>query len=145
MEMRSSSFNTVGDTSKHTISCFVFFTFRFFFFCSNTVQKQRRESSHQVIVRFDAEQISEVAEGQGSVGLEAEIGVVVRRGQVASLAATCKSHMSECIRSERKDVARFKHKEIHSGSHNRAQSSGETMPLHRGRRGDMSTVSWYLH
>lgn len=45
---------------------------------------------YQVVVWFDAEQISEVAEGQWSVGLEAEIGVVVRRGQVAALAAMCK-------------------------------------------------------
>lgn len=40
--------------------------------------------SHQVVVGFDAKQISEIAEGQWGVRLEAEVGVVVSRGQVAS-------------------------------------------------------------
>lgn len=57
--------------------------------------KTRWRESHQVIVWFDAEQISEVAERQRSVGLEAEIGVVVCRGQVASLAAMCKTHKAK--------------------------------------------------
>lgn len=40
--------------------------------------------SHQVVVGFDAKQISEIAEGQRGVRLEAEVGVVMSRGQVAS-------------------------------------------------------------
>lgn len=46
-----------------------------------------RSQSHQVVVWFDTKQVSEVAEGQRSVGLEAEVGVMVRRGQVAPLTA----------------------------------------------------------
>lgn len=44
--------------------------------------------SYQVVVWFNAEEISEVAEGHRGVGLEAEVGVVVRWCQVAPLAGT---------------------------------------------------------
>lgn len=51
--------------------------------------------SYQVIIWFNAKQISEVAESQGSVGLEAEVGVVVCRCQVASLAGMCEKHSNQ--------------------------------------------------
>lgn len=44
--------------------------------------------SYQVVVWFNAEEISEVAECHRGVGLEAEVGVVVRWCQVAPLAGT---------------------------------------------------------
>ena len=50
---------------------------------------QRDFWSYQVVVGFDAEQISEVAEGQRGVGLEAEVWVVMSRRQVASLTGMC--------------------------------------------------------
>lgn len=43
--------------------------------------------AHQVVVGPDAEKLPEVAEGHGGVGLEAEVVVVVGRGQVAAFAA----------------------------------------------------------
>lgn len=39
---------------------------------------------YQVVVRFDAEQVPKVAEGQRCVRLEAKVGVMMCRGQVAS-------------------------------------------------------------
>lgn len=44
------------------------------------------ESRYQVVVGTDAEQLSEVAEGDGSVGLEAEVWEVMRWRQIAALA-----------------------------------------------------------
>jgi len=41
--------------------------------------------SYQVVVGFDAKQISEVAEGKRGVSLEAEVRIVMSWGQVASL------------------------------------------------------------
>lgn len=40
---------------------------------------------YQVVVGPDAEELPEVAEGHGGVGLEAEVGEVVSWGQVAAL------------------------------------------------------------
>lgn len=48
--------------------------------------KLRRLQSYQIVVRFDAKQIPEVAESQRGVGLEAEVRIVMCWGQVASLA-----------------------------------------------------------
>lgn len=46
--------------------------------------------SYQVVIWFNTEEISEVAECHRGVGLEAEVGVVVRWCQVAPLAGTRK-------------------------------------------------------
>lgn len=42
-------------------------------------------STHQVVVRFDAKQFSEVSEGQWSVSLQPEIWEVMCRSQVAAI------------------------------------------------------------
>ena len=41
--------------------------------------------AHQVVVCFDSKQLSEVAEGQGGVGLQSEVREVVGGGEVAAL------------------------------------------------------------
>lgn len=80
--------------------------------------------SYQVIIWFNAKQISEVAESQGSVGLEAEVGVVVCRGQVASLAGMCEKHSNQYqIHSNRNQ--RFSQLSIQS--HSQRHSSKKTM------------------
>lgn len=55
-----------------------------------------RIRSYQVVVRPDAKQFSEVAEGHGSVGLEAEVWEVVGRGEVAALAGERQDKQSFC-------------------------------------------------
>lgn len=45
-----------------------------------------RSRPHQVVIRADAKQLSEVAESDGRVRLEPEVGVVVRWGEVAAFA-----------------------------------------------------------
>lgn len=44
--------------------------------------------SYQIVIRLDPEKLPEVAECHRCVGLEAEVGVMVSRGEVAPLAAT---------------------------------------------------------
>lgn len=83
-----------------------------------------KSESYQVIIWFNAKQISEVAESQGSVGLEAEVGVVVCRGQVASLAGMCEKHCNQYpIHSNRNQ--RFSQLSIQS--HSQRHSSKKTM------------------
>lgn len=60
--------------------------------------------SYQIVVRFDPKQLPEVAEGQRGVRLEAEVRVVVRRRQIAPLAA---ARNRETIPTGNRDTGRY--------------------------------------
>lgn len=59
----------------------------------NNVRLARFES-YQIVIRFDAKQIPEVAESQWGVRLEAEVRIVMRWGQVASLTGMCDEYQA---------------------------------------------------
>lgn len=62
----------------------------------------KRSQSYQVVIRLDAEQIPEVAEGQRGVGLKAEVRVVMSWGQVASFTGLCNSAGQRVTKREQK-------------------------------------------
>lgn len=74
--------------------------------------KSARLSSYQVVVWFDAEQISEVSEGQRGIGLEAEVRIVMSRSQVTSLTCLCdeKPSMQEKTKNIHSVLNTNKHK-----------------------------------
>lgn len=53
-----------------------------------------RFESYQIVIWFDAKQIPEVAESQWGISLEAEVGIVMCWGQVASLTGMCDEYQA---------------------------------------------------